>query len=94
MTDELKTVRYDLVAETDESERLATEYIRIGGLPRKSGIDARHIALAALAGCDAIVSWNFAHIVNVKAMTAVDSVNLLERLKPLRILSPSVLLGG
>jgi hypothetical protein len=35
------------------------------------------IALATLTGCDVIVSWKFAHIVNFKAMTAVDAVNTL-----------------
>ncbi len=53
-----------------------------------------NVAIAALTGCNAIVSWNFSHIVNVKAMTAVDAVNILENLKPIRILSPTNLLGG
>ncbi len=94
MMGELAKIPYDLIAETDESKRLAAEYIRVGGLPRKSGVDARHIALAALTGCDAIVSWNFSHIVNIRAMSTVDAVNRRERLKPLLILSPSALLGG
>lgn len=92
--EKLEELEYELVAETDESERIADEYIRIGGLPKKSRVDATHIALATLAGCDMIVSWNFSHIVNVRAMTAVDTVNIFERLKPIRIVSPTILLGG
>ncbi len=94
MMEELKKVRYNWVVETEETEQLAAEYIRVGGLPRKSEVDAQHIALATLAGCDAIVSWNFSHIVNIRAMSTVDAVNRRERLKPLLILSPSILLGG
>lgn len=92
--EELEKIEYELVVETDESERIADEYIHIGGLSKKSRTDATHIALATLAGCDVIVSWNFSHIVNFKAMNAVDTVNTLERLKPIRIVSPTILLGG
>ncbi len=94
MLRELGAVRFDLLEETDESRRLAGEYVRLGGLPKRSFVDATHIALATLAGCDMIVSWNFAHIVNIRAMSAVDAVNTLERLKSIRILSPTALLGG
>lgn len=78
---------------TDETIRLANEYVSWGGLPQKSYADAMHIALATLASCDAIVSWNFSHIVTVKAMTAVNAVNANERLKPIQLISPMVLLG-
>lgn len=94
MLEELDKIHYDLVVGTDESKRLADEYIRLGGLPKKSRMDAMHLALATLANCDVIVSWNFSHIVNLQAMTAVDTVNTFERLKPIRIVSPSILLGG
>ncbi len=94
MLDELKKAQYIVAAVTDEAKWLADEYIRMGGLTKKSETDAMHIALATLSGCDAIVSWNFSHIVNFRAMTAVDTVNTHERLKPLRIFSPSNLLGG
>lgn len=90
----LEEIDFTEAPATDESKRLAVKYINIGGLPKKSGADAAHIALATLAGCDAIVSWNFSHIVNIKAMTAVDTVNTFERLKLIRIVSPAVLLGG
>ncbi len=94
MLQELEQIPYDLVMDTEESKRIAGEYIRLGGIPHRSRTDAMHIALATLASCDVIVSWNFAHIVNVKAMTAVDTVNTFERLKPIRIVSPTILLGG
>ncbi len=53
-----------------------------------------HIALATLANCDAIVSWNFSHIVNLKAMTVVNAVNLYEQLKSIQIVTPIILYGG
>ncbi len=94
MLDELEKVRYERVSITDESRRLADEYIVSGGLPGKSITDATHIALATLAECDVIVSWNFSHIVNLRAMTAVEDVNMMRKLKRIHIFPPSTLLGG
>ena len=94
MFEELEKLQYEIATGTEETKRLANEYINIGGLPKKSRTDAMHIALATLASCDVIVSWNFSHIVNFKAMTAVDTVNTFERLKPIRIVSPTILIGG
>ena len=56
MFEALGKIEYELVSVTNESRRIAGEYIGLGGLPRKGGTDAAHIALATLAGCDAIVS--------------------------------------
>jgi hypothetical protein len=53
-----------------------------------------HIAIATVNKCDVILSWNFKHIVNFRAMTAVDAVNLREGYSLIRILSPSMMLEG
>ena len=44
--------------------------------------------------CDVVLSWNFKHIVNLRAMTAVEDVNVTKRYKNIRILSPTMLLDG
>jgi hypothetical protein len=46
------------------------------------------------SGCDAIVSWNFKHIVNHKTMMGVKAVTALEGYDDLLIYTPSVLVGG
>ncbi len=94
MLDELNGVTYDVVMETEESRQLAAEYINFGGLPGKSATDAMHIALATLARCDVILSWNFSHIVNLKAMTVVESVNAQKKLNSIHIFSPTFFLEG
>jgi hypothetical protein len=48
--------------------------------------------VATVSACDIILSWNFRHIVNLRAMTAVDAVNIKEGYKPIRILSPAMIL--
>ena len=42
--------------------------------------------------CDIVLSWNFKHIVNLRAMTAVEAVNIKEGYKAIRILSPTMIL--
>jgi hypothetical protein len=79
------------VEQTEESERLAYLYFELGGLPPKSRNDAVHIAIATVHECDIILSWNFKHIVNLRAITAVESVNIKEGYRSIRILSPTMM---
>ncbi|MBF0388217.1 MAG: type II toxin-antitoxin system VapC family toxin [Candidatus Omnitrophica bacterium] len=50
--------------------------------------DALHVALATVAGCDGIVSWNFKHIVNFRKIPLYNAVNILSEYKSLFIHSP------
>jgi hypothetical protein len=84
------TVEY--IGQNEEAERLSALYVEIGGLPPKSAKDATHIAVATVSMCDIVLSWNFRHIVNLRAMTAVEAVNIKEGYKPIRILSPAMIL--
>jgi predicted nucleic acid-binding protein len=85
-------IKYEEVKHSAEAERLANLYFDDGGLPPSSRDDANHIAVATVNNCNAIISWNFRHIVNLRAMTAVEAVNIKEGYATLRILSPSMLL--
>ena len=80
------------VVQDDEAERVSALYFEIGGIPPRSKDDAMHIAIATVNKCDIILSWNFKHIVNLRAMKAVDAVNFREGYSPIRILSPSMIL--
>ena len=55
------------VESTDESDALAEQYIVEGVVDAANLDDCRHIALATLARADALVSWNFKHIVYRRA---------------------------
>jgi len=50
--------------------------------------DATHVAAATLAHADAIVSWNFKHIVRLDKIKAYNDVNQQRGLPPLTILTP------
>jgi predicted nucleic acid-binding protein len=89
---ELAKIPYERVLNSGEAGRLRDLYLEYGGLPPKSKLDALHLALASVNGCDVVLSWNFKHIVNLRAMTAVDAVNTLQGYKQVRLLSPTMLL--
>jgi len=55
------------VISTDESDDLAEKYIAEGVVSESSLADCKHIALATLTGADALVSWNFRHMIYRRA---------------------------
>jgi hypothetical protein len=92
--DLLNQIRYIEVEETEESVNLAKSYIEYGVLSQKSFDDCRHMAIATIAECDFIVSWNFKHFVNIKTINKVQAVNKLLGFREVLILPPSMILEG
>ncbi len=74
---------------TPAAIQLRDAYLRARILGPGSMIDAAHVALATVAHSDAIVSWNFKHIVRVDKMRAFNAVNLSEGYGLLSIVSPN-----
>lgn len=72
----------------EECRELAMEYIRRGIIPKKYEDDAYHIAVATVGNLDAIISWNFEHIVKLKTKREITGTNLLLGYKELEIYSP------
>ena len=66
----------ELVTSNEQTDLLASHYIREGALTRKSIEDAQHIALATCNNVSAVVSWNFKHLVNMDKIRLFNSVNL------------------
>jgi len=60
-----------------ETEELAERYTKEGIIPERYRGDALHISMAVINGMDAIVSWNFQHIVKLKTRVMVNGVNRL-----------------
>ena len=55
---------FPVLATTPEAERLAHGIVQSRGIPAEYPEDALHIAVAAIAGMEFVVTWNFAHINN------------------------------
>jgi len=67
---------------------LRDAYLAAGILDPQSTDDATHVAAATVARADAIVSWNFKHIVRIDKMRAYNQVNLQTGFGLLSIVSP------
>ena len=61
---------------TGEATALAEQYVTAGVVTAGKLVDAQHIAIATLSQVDALVSWNFKHIVNLRRIRGYNSVNL------------------
>ncbi len=93
MVNELRRIKREIISKTEEATILAEKYITHGVLSRKHFNDLLHIALASLNRCNIVASWNFKHFVNFKTMDDVNAVHLIEGYEPIRIASPSMILG-
>lgn len=92
LLDYLDQIEYHELETDSNTIELAGKFIDFAILKKKSFDDCQHIAVAILAGCDVIISWNFKHIVNVKTVKGVKVITTLEGYKDLLIYPPSVLL--
>jgi len=90
----LMVIPYNLLAEKGEVLELANQYLDAGILKQKSYDDCQHIAYACVYNCDMIVSWNFKHLVNVKTISGVKSVNARAGYKEMPIYTPTMLIEG
>jgi hypothetical protein len=82
------------VAVTAEAVALRQAYLDAGIVTLKAVDDALHVALATVARCGVIVSWNFRHIVNYQKVPLYNAVNALHRYAALDIRSPLEVIEG
>jgi hypothetical protein len=74
--------------------QLRDAYLAAGIVGPKWVDDATHVAAATLAQADAIVSWNFRHIVRLDKIKAYNEVNRVMGFSPLTVLSPKEVAYG
>lgn len=85
---EVRLVEFEVLAENEESRALFLEYLATRAVPARFRNDLRHVAVAAIGRADAVVSWNFRHLVNVRTRRAVHAVNLRLGYPLIEIVSP------
>ena len=90
----LSAIQYTELLKNDEVLELAGKYLEAGILRQKSFDDCQHIAYACVYNCDVLVSWNFKHMVNIKTISGVKSVNALAGYREMPIYTPTVLISG
>lgn len=81
----LNTYSVSILAINDDIDHLAEAY-RAQILSKKIN-DTLHIATASYYALDAIVSWNFRHIVNLKTMKVIHQINQEQNAPSIEILT-------
>ena len=71
-----------------EAYALRDAYLAAGIVGPRWAVDALHVACATVERVDAIISWNFRHIVRLDRIKAYNAVNFAEGYGILTILSP------
>ena len=80
------------VESTEESDRLATQYIGAKIITVKHMTDCRQVALATLVRADAVVSWNCDDLVNPYRIPKYNEVNAKQGYTKIEILTPDKLM--
>jgi hypothetical protein len=76
------------ISVTEEALQLQQAYLRAGIVAPKWEADLLHVALATVAGCLMIVSWNFKHIVHFRKISLYNGVNRVEGYPEIAIHTP------
>lgn len=63
-----------IIALTPEAEKLAEDLLAQGAVPANSEEDALHIGIAAAAGINFLLTWNFKHINNAHTKALIMSI--------------------
>ena len=77
-----------LVADSDEVDSLAEHYIAENTVARYAAADARHAALATVAGTEVLVTLNLKHLASELAERRPNAVNTREGYPQVRIKTP------
>jgi len=76
------------IVSTDESDALAERYIAERIITETHLTDCKHVALAAFAKVDVLVSFNCEHIVKLNRIRKYNAINVLSGLPKIEIRTP------
>jgi hypothetical protein len=80
------------LAATPEAERLAGDFLR-GVLPPKAARDAAHLAIAAVAHVNYLLTWNCSHLANAQILDRLEPIATAAGFKLPRVCTPEELMG-
>jgi len=92
LTNYLAEIEYNHISITEDIRKYAGELNRLEILSDKHIADCLHIGSAVTYDCDMLLSWNFKHMVKVKTINGVKSVNSLLGYKEMGIYTPNMLI--
>ena len=83
----------DILETTSDVEPLADVYVRLLSLPKKSRVDALHLAICCVYGIDILLTWNCTHLGNDYIMRLTQKYNDAHGLSTPRMITPDFLVG-
>lgn len=72
---------------------LAKIYVQKKVIPRKNFDDAQHIAVATVYKLNALISYNFEHIVRLKTIQEINKINQQLGYKEIALVIPEVIIN-
>ena len=90
---EMRKIPLQIISEDEASADLLEFYEKEGFIRRGARLDLRHLAVATVNSVDAVVSWNFRDIVNIRTRRSVHSTNLRLGFPLIEIVSPEEVIG-
>jgi len=78
---------------TDAVTEAVEVYVERHVMPRDSGGDAAHLALASYYKCDYLLTWNCAHLANANKVSHIRRVNALLGLSMPQLVTPLEMIG-
>jgi predicted nucleic acid-binding protein len=88
LTAKISKIPFEIISENTSSADLLSIYEKEGFVRKGARLDLRHLAVATVNGVDAVVSWNFRDMVNIRTRRSVHSINLLFGYPLIEIVSP------
>ena len=92
LVNHLEDISYTLLSVTDEVYAYADKLIELDILTQKSFDDCLHIGCAIVHRCNIILSWNFKHMVRVKTVNGVRSINAMLGYHGIDIYPPNMMI--
>jgi len=86
-----RIIHVDYSAEIDQ---LAIRYIEAGVNNQNNIADCLHVATASVSAADALISWDFKHILHPDRVLGYLTINQLAAVPKLKILSPNEALNN
>ena len=88
---QVEPIMFQLSPEADE---LAKQYVKRKIITENKIEDALHVAIATVAELDAVITWNYKHLANLRREELFQSVNLeFGYLKKIEIITPMEVIG-
>jgi predicted nucleic acid-binding protein len=88
----LEEIKFTLITADVEIRTYADKIVSKGILTNKQYDDCLHIGCAVVSQCNMLLSWNFKHMVKVKTVNGVRSINAMLGYHGIDIYPPSMLI--